>query len=116
MADVLTYAVSAAPAVESDVVVRELSVIINGVEQAVVSFPGYTLDLGEVDVPQDADVVLRLVDVDDAGNRSDPAEMYFTAVDTLPPSVPGGLNVSLVAERRVEDTPAPEVADDVTEE
>lgn len=116
MADVLTYAVSVAPAVDGDVVARELSVVINGVEQSVVSFPGYALDLGEVDVPQDAQVVLRLVDIDDAGNRSDPAEVYFTAVDTLPPSVPGGLTVSLISERRVDDTPAPEVVDDTNDE
>lgn len=107
MADVLTYAVSAAPVTEGDVVTRELSVVINGLEQPVVSFPGNAVDLGTVDVPQDSAVVLRLVDVDDAGNRSEPAEVVFTAVDTLPPSVPGVLGVSLVAEKTVSDA-APE--------
>ena len=112
MADVLTYAVSAAPVAEGDVVTRELSVVINGLEQPVVSFPGYAVDLGTVEAPQDSEVVLRLVDVDDAGNRSDPAEVIFVAVDTLPPSVPGALGVTLVGEKTVSD----EVSEDVTDE
>lgn len=112
MADVLTYAVSAVAPVDSDVVTRELTVVVNGVEQPVVTYPGSTVDLGVVDVPQDAEVTLRLVDVDDAGNRSDAAELTFVAVDTLPPATPGALGVSLVGERRVvAETPvAPEPA------
>ena len=112
MADVLTYAVSAAPVTEGDVVSRELSVVINGLEQPVVSFPGYAVDLGAFSVPQDSSVVLRLVDVDDAGNRSEPAELTFVALDTLPPSAPGALGVSLVAETSVSD----EVSDEETDE
>lgn len=112
MADVLTYAVSAAPVVDGDVVSRELSVVINGLDQPVVSFPGNAVDLGTVEAPQDSEVVLRLVDVDDAGNRSDPAEVIFTAVDTLPPATPGALGVTLVGEKTVSD----EVAEDVTDE
>lgn len=112
MADVLTYAVSAAPVTEGDVTSRELSVVINGLEQPVVSFPGHVVDLGTVDVPQDSEVVLRLVDVDDAGNRSEPAELVFVAVDTLPPAAPGALGVSLVAERSVSDV----VPEDGTDE
>ena len=112
MADVLTYAVSAAPVAEGDVVTRELSVVINGLEQPVVTYPGYAVDLGTVDVPQDSEVVLRLVDVDDAGNRSEPAEVVFVATDTLPPSAPGALGVSLVAETTVSDV----VPEDGTDE
>lgn len=112
MADVLTYAVSAAPVVEGDVVSRELSVVVDGLEQPVVSFPGYAVDLGTVDVPQNSEVVLRLVDVDDAGNRSEPAEVTFVAVDTLPPSAPGVLGVSLVGEKTVSDV----VSQDETDE
>lgn len=98
MSDVLTYAVSAAPVTDGDVVSRELSVVVNGLEQPVVSFPGYAVDLGVVVVPQDAEVVLRLVDVDDAGNRSAPAEVSFVAKDTVPPAAPGSLGVTLVGE------------------
>jgi len=106
MADVLTYSVSAVAPVDADVVTRELSVVVNGVERPVVTYAGSAVDLGSVDVPQDAEVVLRLVDVDDAGNRSEAVELTFVAVDTLPPATPGALGVSLVGERRVvEETP-----------
>ncbi len=104
MADVLTYAVSAAPPVDSDVVTRELSVAVNGVKRAVTTHAGSSVDLGSVDVPQDAEVVLLLVDVDDAGNRSEAAELKFVAVDTIAPAAPGALGVSLVGERRVKES------------
>ncbi len=116
MADVLVYGVSAAPVTEGDVVSRELSVVINGLEQPVVSFPGYAVDLGVIDVPQDAEVVLRLVDVDDAGNRSAPAEVSFVATDTVPPAAPGGLGVTLVAEKSHDDAvPSDVVTEDTTD-
>lgn len=116
MADVLTYAISAAPVVDGDVVSRELSVVVDGLERPVVSFPGTAVDLGTVDAPQDSEVVLRLVDVDDAGNRSEAAEVVFTAVDTLPPAVPGGLGVTLVGEKTVAVEVVDEVADEVVDE
>lgn len=49
--------------------------------------------------PQDADVVVSLVDVDDAGNESPPATLEFKAVDQFPPAQAGGLGVTLVGER-----------------
>ena len=69
---------------------------------------GAATDLGSVDVPQDALVVLSLVDVDDAGNKSPPATVEFTAVDTLAPAQPGGFNVALVGEKVVVDVPVVE--------
>lgn len=100
MSDVLTYAVSAPAPVDADVVGREVTVVVNGLEQPTYVVGGLSTDLGTVEVPQDAEVVIRLVDVDDAGNRSEPAEVAFVAVDTLPPATPGTLGVSLVSERR----------------
>lgn len=98
MADVLTYKVTAAPVVDGDVVVRELRMVVNGAEPVVREFTSADSDLGTIDVPQGAEVSLQLVDVDDAGNRSEPAEINFMANDTLPPQKPG-LGVELVAER-----------------
>lgn len=98
MADVLTYKLTAAPVVDGDVVVRELRIVVNGAEPVVREFAATDSDLGTVDVPQGASVVLKLVDVDDAGNRSEPAVVEFVATDTLPPSQPG-LGVELVAEK-----------------
>lgn len=98
MADILTYKVSAAPVVDGDVVVRELRLVVDGGEPVLREFTADTVDLGTVDAPQGANVVLELVDVDDAGNRSEPAVVEFVATDTLPPQKPG-LGVELVAEK-----------------
>ena len=104
MSDVLTYQVSVGPAVDHDVVSRELSCVIDAGEPVVSSFPGSTIDLGLVSAPQGASVILALVDIDDAGNRSDAATLEFVAADTLPPASPGSFGVTLVGE-----SPAPEV-------
>jgi hypothetical protein len=118
MADLLKYAVSAPAPVDGDVVGRELTVVVDGTVQSVVKYSGQTVAFDDVEVPQDSAVTLRLVDVDDAGNRSEPAELAFVAVDTLPPAVPGALGVTLVGERRpapVVEEPAVEVVDEVEE-
>lgn len=98
MADTLTYVVTANAPVDADVVQRELVVTINGEVTSTVVFPGSAVDLGTVTAPQEADVKLTLVDVDDVGNKSLPAEFYFVAVDTIPPAAPGGFTVTLVGE------------------
>ena len=108
MANVLTYSVSVAAPVDADVVSRVLTVTVNGVEQPAVTLAGNATDLGSVDVPQDSQVVLSLVDVDDAGNKSEPATVEFTALDTLAPAQPGGFNVTLVSEKVVADAPVVE--------
>ena len=110
MADVLTYVVSAASPVDGDVVSRVLTVSVNGVEQGSSTFAGSSVDLGSVTVPQDADVKLTLVDVDDAGNVSSPAEYSFVAVDTIAPATPGSFGVTLVSETTVAPEVAPEPA------
>lgn len=103
MADVLTYRVAAGPVVDHDVVTRELSVVVDGGEPVVSEFSGSATDLDLLTVPQGAEVVLSLVDIDDAGNRSDAAVVSFVAADTIPPAAPGAFGVTLVAE-----APAPE--------
>jgi hypothetical protein len=108
MANVLTYNVSVNAPVDGDVVLRELTVTVNGVESTVVTAAGNATDLGSVEVPQDSLVVLSLVDVDDAGNKSEPATVEFTALDTLAPAQPGGFNVTLVSEKVVVDAPVVE--------
>lgn len=99
MADVLTYRVSVDPAA-ADVVERVLTVTVDGQEvvDAAKTFEASATDLGTVSVPQGSAVVLSVVDVDDAGNKSDPALLAFAAEDTLPPAAPGGLGVVLVGE------------------
>lgn len=100
MADILVYDVLL-PAAGVDVESRELTVTIDGTAQ-----PAMTPAKGDVStqikVPQDSTCHLSLVDIDDAGNRSEPSTFDFVATDTLPPATPGALGVNLVSE---EETP-----------
>lgn len=94
----LIYSVSAGAPVDKDVASRELSVTINGNATPVATFPGTATDLGNISVDQGATVSMTLVDIDDAGNRSQPATVEFTAADTIPPAQPGSFGVTLVRE------------------
>ena len=107
MADLLTYAVSVGPVVDGDVVERQLVVSVDGVDspEDVKVFPADTTDLGTLTVPQGSSVVVTLVDVDDAGNRSEPAVLEFVAEDTLPSAMPGSLGVTLVSEKPADVVP-----------
>jgi hypothetical protein len=95
--EMLFYAVTAAPPVDKDVVSRILTVTVNGEARPPVSFTADATSLGEVAVTEGDEVVLVLVDLDDAGNSSSPAELAFTAADTLPPATPE-FGVTLVRE------------------
>lgn len=94
----LIYSVSAGPAVDSDVVKRRLTVTVNGEVLSATEHDGNATSFGEVKVAQDASVVVSLVDIDDAGNESQPGVFEFTATDTIAPSQPGSLGVTLVRE------------------
>lgn len=114
MADILTYRVSVGPVVDADVVERQLVVAVDGVASVdeFKTFPADATNLGEVSVPQGASVLLTLVDVDDAGNRSEPAVLEFVAVDTLPPAQPGSFGVTLVSETPTENVPEDKPVDE----
>lgn len=95
----LVYSVSAGAPVDADVTVRELLVTVNGEQLGEpVMFNGSATSLGEVRVEQNSVVSLTLVDIDDAGNRSQPATIEFTATDTIPPAQPGSFGVTLARE------------------
>lgn len=98
MADSITYRVSAGAPVSGDVVSRLVTVVVDAVEQSTTAYDGQSVDLGNITVPQDSNVVVMLVDVDDAGNKSEPASITFVAADTIPPAQPGFLGVTLVGE------------------
>jgi hypothetical protein len=102
MADVLVYTVSVGSVVDADVVERRLALVVDGGEPVVSVFPPEATELGEVRVPQGSTAILTLVDVDDAGNVSEPATLDFVATDTLPPAKPGELGVTLVKEEAAE--------------
>ena len=99
MSNVLTYSVSAAAPVDGDVVFRLFTLVINGEDQGTAELPATAAEgLSVFSVPQDAEVVLTLVDVDDAGNKSEPCVLTFTATDTIPPPSPTTLSVTLLRE------------------
>lgn len=114
MADLLTYAVSVGPVVDGDVVERQLVVAVDGVVPVdeFTVFPADATDLGTITVPQGSSVVVTLVDVDDAGNRSEPAVLEFVAEDTLPPAAPGSLGVTLVGEKPADVVPEEPTVDE----
>ena len=94
----LVYAVEAGPVTVSDVVSRKLSVTVNGTEVSSKEYSKDTTAFGELGFGDNDKVVLSLVDVDDAGNASQPAVLEFVASDTLPPPQPGEFGVRLVRE------------------
>jgi hypothetical protein len=98
MADVLSYTVTAALPVDADVVSRMLTITVNGEDMGTVDVPVDSTELSVFSAPQDAEVTLTLVDVDDAGNKSEPAVYSFVATDTIAPAQPGGLGVTLTGE------------------
>ena len=103
MADLITYRVSAGAPVSGDVVSRLVTVVVDDVTQGSTAYGASVVDFGNITVPQDSSVTVFLVDVDDAGNKSEPASISFVAVDTLPPAQPGFLGVTLVGETHVAD-------------
>jgi hypothetical protein len=72
--------------------------MVNGVLSATADHPAATTSFGEIVAPQEATVVVTLVDVDDAGNESPPSFYEFIAKDTIAPAQPGSLGVTLVRE------------------
>ena len=106
MADVLTYRVSAAAPVDGDVVSRLLTLVVNGEDQGTAELAADATELSTFSVSQNDEVVLTLVDVDDAGNKSEPAVLTFTAVDTLPPAQPGSFGVTLLSETQSDEPTA----------
>ena len=108
MKEILTYQVTVAAPVDPDVVSRQLSVTVDGVAEGTRTFDGGATDLGAIEVVQNSNVILTLVDVDDAGNYSEPAVIDFVAADTIRPQMPGAFNVVLVSERAVEEVPPTE--------
>jgi hypothetical protein len=98
MPNQLTYAVTAGPVTDSDVVTRTVTTTVNGEARGSTDYSPETLSFDPITVSQGDNVVLTLVDTDDAGNPSAPAVVEFVAADTIPPSQPGLFSVQLVSE------------------
>jgi len=97
MASIFRVEVAFPVLTDADVVSREFAYKV-GEDAEVVTVYDKDVPSVELRLPQNATVALRLVDIDDAGNRSEPSERTFTAVDTVPPAKPGELNVTVLEE------------------
>lgn len=82
----------------SDVVARELFVSVAGGEPQVQTLDGAALESSELSGEQDNTVIGTLVDIDDAGNRSDARDFSFVLVDNLAPPQPGELGIRVTSE------------------
>jgi hypothetical protein len=96
--NMLVYNVTAGSVVDKDVAERRLSVTVNGEVRETKPFAPDTTSFGELAFADNDNVVLSLVDVDDAGNVSKPAVVEFVALDTVAPAAPGEFGVSFVRE------------------
>lgn len=111
--NMLVYSLTVGPVVDNDVVERRLTIEVNGALIETKTFPSSATDLGEVIFEEGVNVNLALVDIDDAGNVSEPAFIRFTTTDTIPPAPPGGFGAVLVAEKVPTTTPKPEAVVEV---
>jgi hypothetical protein len=89
----LVYSLTLPPPGAADVARRELTQVVDGGAPTVVE----ATDGMELSYDDGVHVVLTLIDIDDAGNRSEPSPaLEFDATDTLAPAAPGELGVSLL--------------------
>lgn len=107
--NVILFDVTLPPAAAPDVVKRELTVTVAGAS-VVHELPADTMSLAGLQGPQDANLRLSLVDIDDAGNRSPESTLDVVLLDTFAPPKPGDLGVTVTGELVIADPvePAPE--------
>lgn len=108
MADEILFRVTLPAVSAPDVVRREISLSINGVD----SGPFFIDALGSAATetfrgPQNATVLVSLIDVDDAGNRSPASSGTFVLLDVVAPPAPGALGIEVVGEEHVEPVAPP---------
>lgn len=102
MADKILYRILLPEPGARDVVTRELRVATATTEEIFVLGPAEVQsDLLRGD--QGTTVTVSLVDIDDAGNRSDASEAQFFLADTLPPPKPGELAMVVEGEEPADE-------------
>ena len=82
----------------SDVVTRKLSIQVGNGDPQNFALPGDALETQEFEGEDNAAVSGQLVDVDDAGNESEPRDYFFLLVDTLAPPQPGEIGLVVTGE------------------
>lgn len=107
--DLLSFVLIVPAAEDKDVVNRKLTVTLPDGSVQTADVPGSEVaESAEFEVPQDATVNAVCVNVDDAGNESEPRVQDLVIRDTFAPKAPGEIGVRVVSERTVEDTPPSE--------
>ena len=94
-----------------DVVSRELTVSVGGAEPVVFTLEANASEQSGFEGLHGDLVAGSLVDVDAAGNRSEPSVFSFTLVDTFPPPAPGEVGLKVTGQTHpepVEPEPTPE--------
>lgn len=82
----------------SDVVQREVTVAVGANEPVLVTVDGDTVKTSAFEGEDGETVVGTLVDVDDAGNKSEAREFSFVLVDTIAPPMPGEVGLEVTEE------------------
>ena len=95
--DMLKFVLDLPSKAAPDVVSRELKVVIDGVE-TFEALEGDAITSTEYAGADNAVVTGSLVDVDDAGNRSEASEFSYVLVDTIAPPAPGMVGLRVTAE------------------
>jgi hypothetical protein len=81
-----------------DVVTREVTVQIAGQEPTVDTLPGEALEMIGLSGNDGDTVSGSLVDIDDAGNRSESRNFDFVLADTIAPPQPGEVSLIVTSE------------------
>jgi hypothetical protein len=84
---------------DSDVVSGELTTTVDGSDPVVTAVAKDQEKVSDLSGPQDSNVTLSFVYIDDAGNRStNPATLSMVLKDTVPPPDPGTLGLVVTGE------------------
>lgn len=97
MAD-LVYSINIPISSSKDVVYRILSIHIGGVLKYRRSFPASTTNFGEFKFSHNDEVVVSVIDIDDANNSSTTLTRSFVAKDTVAPAAPTHIDINFERE------------------
>lgn len=98
MADTILFKIAMMPKSAADVVRRELSLLFQDGTTKQLELPADALESEVLSGPQDTEVTVGLVDVDNEGNRSPERVATFKLLDTVAPPMPGELGIQIVGE------------------
>lgn len=96
--EMLRFVLVLPPTRAADVVSRRLTVIIDDASAEVEELSPTAAECGEHQGPDGALVSGSLIDIDDAGNMSEPREYSFVLSDTIPPPLPGEMGLRITGE------------------